>query len=198
MIRQWRHLKMAKRSGRGHDPGGISKTPPGGFAILCRACPEPAINLPSDWRSAPAERAWLYASILNQHANFRLKNRLRGSSQQDPPLGPGYAYFVEGQAYADHLRNYVDQKEVCSPSRFLSFVVCTDCVFVRLVSVPGSPPFGRQIPRILRVYVQPVLALSVVLATRYSAQMVQGTFRRGNGKAIYVRILISFLSTICI
>jgi len=48
MVQEWRHLKMAKRSGRAHDPGGIKATSSGGFTILCRACPLPDVNLPAD------------------------------------------------------------------------------------------------------------------------------------------------------
>lgn len=46
---------MAKRAGRGHDPGGISTTPPGGLALLCPACPQPDINLPQGWEDASPE-----------------------------------------------------------------------------------------------------------------------------------------------
>ena len=112
MVREWRHLKMAKRSGRAHDPGGIEAMSSGGFAILCRACPLPTINLPADWKWAPPARAWLYASKDSLDANFRLKNQLRSSDEKDPALGPGFTYFVKAEDYAHHLRNYVDQEEV--------------------------------------------------------------------------------------
>jgi hypothetical protein len=103
---------MAKHLGRGHDPGGIGATQNGGFAIQCRACPQPDINLPVDWKSAPSDRSWLYTLILSEDANFRLKNRLRSSLEKDPSLGPGFAYFVKADDYAEHLRNYISQKEV--------------------------------------------------------------------------------------
>lgn len=106
---------MAKRSGRGHDPGGITTTPSGGFAVACRACPHPGVNIPDDWESASRDRSWLYSVILSQDANFRLKNRLRSSHDADPALGPGYAYFVRGDEYANHLLDYVNQDEVCKP-----------------------------------------------------------------------------------
>lgn len=51
VIRQWRYLQMCKRSGRGHDPVGVSGTPRGANAIECPACPQPGRNLPSDWQS---------------------------------------------------------------------------------------------------------------------------------------------------
>ena len=46
---------MAKRAGRGHDPAGIEATLPGGLSIACRACPDPHINLPQNWKKEPAE-----------------------------------------------------------------------------------------------------------------------------------------------
>ena len=49
MSREWRHLKMMKRAGRRHDNSN------GSCAILCPACPQPGINLPSNWEDAPEE-----------------------------------------------------------------------------------------------------------------------------------------------
>jgi len=57
MVRQWRHLKMAKRAGRGHDPVGIDVTAQGALSIPCRACPHPNINLPDGWeKCCPEDR----------------------------------------------------------------------------------------------------------------------------------------------
>jgi len=53
MIREWRHLKMLKRAGRGHDPPGVLATTEGECAVLCPACPQPGKNLPRNWRDAP-------------------------------------------------------------------------------------------------------------------------------------------------
>lgn len=51
---QWRHLKLLKRAGRGHDPSGVEATQPGELAVPCPSCPRPGINLPVGWESAPA------------------------------------------------------------------------------------------------------------------------------------------------
>ncbi|TDL13520.1 hypothetical protein BD410DRAFT_694232, partial [Rickenella mellea] len=45
-IHEYRHILMAKRSARGHDPEGINATKPGEFAVECPACPQPGRNLP--------------------------------------------------------------------------------------------------------------------------------------------------------
>ncbi|KAJ6479765.1 hypothetical protein C8R45DRAFT_832682 [Mycena sanguinolenta] len=55
MVREYRHLQMSKRAGRGHDPLGITATSTGELAIPCRACPHPGINLPEGWENAPPE-----------------------------------------------------------------------------------------------------------------------------------------------
>jgi hypothetical protein len=55
MSMQWRHLKLLKWGGRGHDPAGVAATRAGELALLCPSCPRPGINLPEDWEQAPAE-----------------------------------------------------------------------------------------------------------------------------------------------
>ncbi|KAG6835107.1 hypothetical protein H0H93_004796 [Arthromyces matolae] len=112
MARQWRHLKAAKRSGCGHTNSAIKDSPPGSFAVNCRACPTPGVNLPDGWENQSAEKSWLYALILSQDANFRLKNRLRSSHEKDPSLQPGFAYFVNDEAYLSHLSKYVNDNEI--------------------------------------------------------------------------------------
>lgn len=47
-------------------------------------------------------------------ANFRLKNRLRSNSKEDPGLGTGWAYFVPEEPYREHIMKFVSQEEVYS------------------------------------------------------------------------------------
>lgn len=54
-IREFKHIMMAKRFGRAHDPAGISGTPAGACAIECPACPLPGKNLPTGWKSELAK-----------------------------------------------------------------------------------------------------------------------------------------------
>jgi hypothetical protein len=58
MIREWRHLKMLKRSGHGHLKDEL-ETQSHSCALLCPACPLPGINLPPNWESAPKEKRFL-------------------------------------------------------------------------------------------------------------------------------------------
>jgi len=50
MVRIWRHLKLLKRGGRGHDPSGTQATSRGELAVVCPACQIPGVNLPEGWR----------------------------------------------------------------------------------------------------------------------------------------------------
>ena len=63
MNRQYGHLKMLKRGGRGAVPDGISTTKPGELAIPCPACPRVGVNLPDDWKSAKKEDRYVCSLI---------------------------------------------------------------------------------------------------------------------------------------
>ncbi|KAF8128998.1 hypothetical protein EV363DRAFT_1169765 [Boletus edulis] len=111
MIREWRHLKMMKRSGRGSVPDGIVMTKPGECAILCPACPQPGMNLPLDWMSANPAQSWLYRAFLAIDANFRLKRKNVSSNSTDPSLGDGWAYFVEDGPYKEYLKTRTGKRQ---------------------------------------------------------------------------------------
>ncbi|KAJ6610580.1 hypothetical protein B0H10DRAFT_1883358 [Mycena sp. CBHHK59/15] len=111
MTREWRHLQMIKRAGRGHDPLGASNTAPGECALLCPACPHPGKNLPPDWKNIPEEKKFLYALFLAMDANFRLKQKDVSTEEKDPGLGPGWAFFCEVKAYMEHLAQNWDQPQ---------------------------------------------------------------------------------------
>jgi hypothetical protein len=51
IVRQWQVAKMHRRAGIFLLPRGVSGTKPGKLALLCRACPDPVRNLPSNWSS---------------------------------------------------------------------------------------------------------------------------------------------------
>lgn len=61
---QWRHLKLLKWGGRGHDPAGVAATRAGELAVLCPSCPRPGINLPDDWEQAPLEFKYVAFTLL--------------------------------------------------------------------------------------------------------------------------------------
>ena len=116
-----------KRSGRGHDPGGIAATLPGETAVICPACPQPKRNIPEGWEDAPIGiryvqqsyesttmnvndvTRWLYCLFLAIDANFRLQNKLVSSDVVDPALNNGSMFFVRDPPYKAHLADYGPQ-----------------------------------------------------------------------------------------
>jgi hypothetical protein len=116
MAREWRHLQMLKRTGRGHAANGVAGTKPGECALLCPACPQPGKNLPSNgaWRSVPREKRFLYALFLTIDANFRMKRKHVSSEEEDPSLGDGIAFFCQVAAYMRHLGLHWDMEQEVS------------------------------------------------------------------------------------
>jgi hypothetical protein len=120
-FREWRHLKLLKRHGRGYFKNGIEATSAGSCAVECPACPQPGRNLPENWRECPPElrcvldrilscnqylhipllSRFLYVLMLSLDANFRLKSKERGI--KDVRLGDGYAYLVEEGKFKSHI-----------------------------------------------------------------------------------------------
>ncbi|RXW12053.1 hypothetical protein EST38_g13799, partial [Candolleomyces aberdarensis] len=118
IVHQWRHLKLLKRTGRGHDPiRGVSETRPGECALLCPPCPHPGINLPEGWEDIERGLRFLYALNLALDANFRMKRKDCSSEAADPGLSKGYAYVVEESAFQEYLKkheNETEPKSTCS------------------------------------------------------------------------------------
>ena len=73
MIREWRHIKMLKRAGRGHDPSGVEGTAHGELTIRCRACPHPDINLPPRWQETPKKDRSVLGLLSHRSANTTLQ-----------------------------------------------------------------------------------------------------------------------------
>ncbi|KAK7434138.1 hypothetical protein VKT23_020364 [Stygiomarasmius scandens] len=115
---QWRHLKMCKRSGRGHHHLHISGTTEGELALPCPACPQEGWNLPRNWQDVPKSLAFKYFQFLAIDANFRLRNKIVSDEYRSPTLGPGWAYMVPQEAYKNYIEGFVHEKEMSSCSGF--------------------------------------------------------------------------------
>lgn len=72
MTREWAHIKLLKRCGRGHDPLGRAGTCLGQAAVLCPACPHPGKNLPEDWERAPDDIRYEYNNYVVDHSTHSL------------------------------------------------------------------------------------------------------------------------------
>ncbi|KAF9553123.1 hypothetical protein CPC08DRAFT_646024 [Agrocybe pediades] len=105
VVREYRHIKMLKRSARGHHREGAAGTKEGECAVLCAACPQPA-TLPQGWENAPPEARFLYCLFLGLDANFRAKRRMISSEAKDPSLSHGWSYFVQECDYKHFLNEF--------------------------------------------------------------------------------------------
>ncbi|KAF7342705.1 CxC2 domain-containing protein [Mycena sanguinolenta] len=122
MSRQWAFLKRAKRSGRAHDPVGVAGTKARQCAVCCWACPHDKRNLPPNWRNVEKKYRFLYMLLVALDANFKLKNRMRANEHPDPPLGPGWGYFVEPEKYRKHLKTYTSEQDVSTCIAFAALL----------------------------------------------------------------------------
>ncbi|KAJ6465540.1 hypothetical protein C8R47DRAFT_1235772 [Mycena vitilis] len=122
MARQWAFVKRARRSGRGHAPDGIDKTKLGECAVDCWACPHEGRNLPENWRDVDPKYQFLFMLLLAVDANFRLKNRMRTNEIEDPSLGPGWGYWVDERPYKEHIKKYVNEKDVSTCIAFAALL----------------------------------------------------------------------------
>ncbi|KAF6741938.1 hypothetical protein DFP72DRAFT_994736 [Ephemerocybe angulata] len=104
MVHEWRHLKLLKRMGRGHDPlRGASATTQGECALLCPACPTQESTCPRAGRMNPKKQAL--------DANFRLRRKDVSTNAADPGLSEGFAYFVEDKAFSKYVKQHADEVE---------------------------------------------------------------------------------------
>ncbi|KAL0955398.1 hypothetical protein HGRIS_001645 [Hohenbuehelia grisea] len=122
MLRQFRHILMLKRSGKGHHPDGASSAKPGELAVWCPACPHPFKNLPESWCDAPTDKQWLYQLFVGIDANFRLKRKNVSNEDKDPSLTDGSGYFVETKPYMDHIRTHkpIVQRSTCQAHKAIT------------------------------------------------------------------------------
>jgi hypothetical protein len=58
--RAWRDMIARIQAGYGHHPENLVKQ--GALAIFCPTCPQPGVNLPSDWKTD--QRRWEIISIF--------------------------------------------------------------------------------------------------------------------------------------
>ncbi|KAH9479046.1 hypothetical protein JR316_0007621 [Psilocybe cubensis] len=118
IVREWRHVRLLKRMGRGHAESGVQGTKEGECAVLCPACPHPGINIPEDWKERPESEQWIYSLFVGIDANFQLKRMNVSNDNRDPPLNHGYAYMVEGRKFREYLNIYdskiPDEKSNCN------------------------------------------------------------------------------------
>ncbi|KAI0259635.1 hypothetical protein BC834DRAFT_905195 [Gloeopeniophorella convolvens] len=110
VIREYRNTRLAKRSGRAHDPTGVGGTEQGECCVDCPMCPQPGRNMPKNINDIPEEERWKFSVMIAVDANFKLKLKNRGL--RDVALAPGWSYFVNNVEYDAHVMQYVDEPEM--------------------------------------------------------------------------------------
>jgi hypothetical protein len=58
-------------------------------------------------------------------ANFRLKSRLRNTTNKELTLGMGLSYFVDNGPYSEFIKNYIDKEEVCAHDQLIGVYLLT-------------------------------------------------------------------------
>ncbi|KAJ3533340.1 hypothetical protein NMY22_g7373 [Coprinellus aureogranulatus] len=117
LVHMWRHGRLLKRSGKGHDPGGAKSTVEGECALLCPPCPHPGINMPEGWEKEPGETRHIHTLNIGLDANYQLKRKDISSDEADPGLSKGYAYFVNDPPLRGFLKKHekdTEPKSTCS------------------------------------------------------------------------------------
>ncbi|EKM51329.1 uncharacterized protein PHACADRAFT_165908 [Phanerochaete carnosa HHB-10118-sp] len=94
---------MLKRASRGHKPGGVNAMKPGELCIRFPACLRPGFNLPDNWSNVSDKLKLVYTMVTAIDANFWLRRRAVSLDARDPPLGPGWGFFVSGKEYKEHI-----------------------------------------------------------------------------------------------
>jgi hypothetical protein len=121
----WRDLMAWINSGLGHEKK--AEYQPGGLAIFCPACPQPGINLPSNWDQDPKRCVafptannpaftvcrWLYTRSIVIDGNFSAEHLKMKRPENDIALSPGGRYMVEPERYESHLHTGKEVKQVC-------------------------------------------------------------------------------------
>lgn len=54
----------------------------------------------------------MYTVVIAIDANFRLKRRNISSYTKDPPLAPGWGFFVDAPDYHEHCLKHANQDDV--------------------------------------------------------------------------------------
>ncbi|KAJ7432839.1 hypothetical protein B0H11DRAFT_1759639 [Mycena galericulata] len=63
--REWQHLVMLKRGGRGNNGARrVAEMMLGELAVMCPACPQPGVNLPEDWGCSGNLKGDFFANII--------------------------------------------------------------------------------------------------------------------------------------
>ena len=80
------------------------------LAFFCLSCPQPGINLPSNWESDPDQSAYTRSFVSD--GNFTATHQINKKARPAPALTTGDLFMVEETNYAAHLATAKEEIEV--------------------------------------------------------------------------------------
>ena len=114
MSRLWRWMKRLKWNGFGHNGRSFNDIQPGELAIFCAACPQPGINIPSNWQTEPDK--YLYRRVFVTDGNFKADHVRQPKSKGDYWLAEGGGMDPRYSAYEQFLKTAIEKPTVRWPS----------------------------------------------------------------------------------
>ncbi|KAK7685249.1 hypothetical protein QCA50_011612 [Cerrena zonata] len=100
VVWEWRNLRARQHSGIAYLSSD-NPIPKGGLAPFCPACPQPGINLLTDWQDDPLK--WKYMRTLLGDGNFKQEHLKMKYPKDDIPLSDGHAYMVGKAGFEEYL-----------------------------------------------------------------------------------------------
>ncbi|KAF8814120.1 hypothetical protein BYT27DRAFT_7250341 [Phlegmacium glaucopus] len=99
MSRLWHWMKNLKWAGYGHNQQDPLNPPPGKTSNFCPACPQPGINLPSNWKD---DVNWQRSFVAD--GNFKANHIWQTNPDGDVWLCDGSGMMLNRQEYFDFLK----------------------------------------------------------------------------------------------
>ncbi|KAJ7823221.1 hypothetical protein B0H14DRAFT_3470200 [Mycena olivaceomarginata] len=108
MTRQWQHLLLLKRAGRGHDPceDRIKRDKAGRGGTLVPCLPSSRDQLAAGLAHGAGAPPIPIRLVLAIDANFRLMRKDVSSEEKDPGLVRGWGFFGDVTKYMAHLEKH--------------------------------------------------------------------------------------------
>jgi hypothetical protein len=125
-----RKLEVSKRFGKLYS----KSSPPGSLTIFCPSCPQPGINLPTDWRDLPS---WVIRRTIAVDGNFHADHIKMRRPDLDIMLTNGDGYMVEDVRYREYLSD-VKEPQFVGRSKYLRFFLIFNYPTEAFLSEPPS------------------------------------------------------------
>ncbi|KAH9483512.1 hypothetical protein JR316_0002980 [Psilocybe cubensis] len=107
MSRLWRWMKKLKWAGfAGHNGRTALSVGKGELAIFCPACPQPGINLPTNWREDTNQ--WVYKRIFVADGNFKADHVRSEKPSRDVWLSEGSGMIPDCTEYHAFLKSAIE------------------------------------------------------------------------------------------